>query len=355
MLRVGICDENTQDRKEIRTIITQTLFQQEKITCVEYAHVHMLEEEIEEEKVPFDVLILEMEYKKKNGLQLARRIREKNLDVDIIFVTNQTAYVYEGYHVQAIGYVIKKNMEKELAECLQRYIVQRGQTGILTVKSESVYRAVPIVEVQYIESNRRVLLLHTDTETIPFYGKLADVESQVVNYGFIRIHQSFLVKKTEIQKIDGTMAVLGDDCRLPISRKYYKLVQEQFKTKQGIRSSWENVDPTITRSLAGKMDDNGAIIGTKGELLGVIYRMKKGECLKVGRDASMCQITLEKPEVSREHCIIKRLDNCNYEIEDCSKNGVYLEGNLIGRGNRAEACAGNCVWICDASQEFRFG
>lgn len=47
--------------------------------------------------------------------------------------------------------------------------------------------------------------------------------------------------------------------------------------------------------------------------------MKDGESLTIGRDAEKCQIVLKKSNVSREHCIVRRLDDDTYEVEDCSK------------------------------------
>ena len=64
---------------------------------------------------------------------------------------------------------------------------------------------------------------------------------------------------------------------------------------------------------------------------------------------------LKKSNVSREHCIVRRLDDDTYEVEDCSKNGVYVEGAYLGKGNKVQAEAGNRVWLCDESQEFRLG
>lgn len=63
----------------------------------------------------------------------------------------------------------------------------------------------------------------------------------------------------------------------------------------------------------------------------------------------------EKSNVSREHCIVRRLDDDTYEVEDCSKNGVYVEGAYLGKGNKVQTETGNRVWLCDESQEFRLG
>lgn len=91
---------------------------------------------------------------------------------------------------------------------------------------------------------------------------------------------------------------------LPISRKYYKSLQTQFNTEQKMKVASTELETTVTCSLTKRMEDHGAIIGTKGELLGIIYRMKKGECLKLGRNAGSCQLTLKKSNISREPGVV---------------------------------------------------
>ncbi|MGN0389720.1 MAG: LytTR family transcriptional regulator DNA-binding domain-containing protein [Wujia sp.] len=354
MLRVGICDEITQDREQVRKIVLSTLFRYDEVTCVEYADAETLEQEIKNTHMTLDLLIMEIRYKDKNGLELATMIRDAKLDMDIIFVTNEKKYVYEGYRVQAQGYVLKEQLEQELPDCLERYIDNYINEGMITVKSDSVAKTISLASVQYVESDARMLILHTKAETIRFYGKLADVEKELRQYGFLRIHQSFLVKKSEIREVGGYEVLVGDT-RLPVSRRYYRDVQEMFKPMKQREKAIDIGDNTITKSLAMRMEDNGAIIGTKGELLGIIYRMKKGEQLRLGRDAGECQLVLKNPNVSRTHCIVTRLKNGNYEIEDCSKNGVYIEGSFIGKGCKKEGHAGERVWICDEAMEFRLG
>lgn len=354
MLRIGICDENSEKRSEIRALITKALFNTGEITLVEYADAGTLEQEIESKRLPFDLLLLDTKYKANDGLQLAKQIRCNHLDVDIIFVTDETKRVYEGYRVQAFDYVLKRKMKQELPICMQEYVAQLEQQDTIVVKSESVTRTVIIAAIRYIESRSRKVLIHTDQEEIAVYGKLADIEATVQPYGFIRIHQSFLVKKSAIEEIDGNTVIIGTK-KLPISRKYYKSLQTQFAAEQSMRLVSTEAEPTITCSLTKRMDDHGAIIGTKGELLGIIYRMKKGESLKLGRESGSCQIVLKRSNISREHCVVRRLSEDNYEVEDCSKNGVYVEGVYVGKGNKVQAEAGNRVWLCDESQEFRLG
>lgn len=355
MLRVAICDEDTKDREAVRKLTFTTLFSYEEISFVEYADAETLEQEIEQDTAIFDLLLMEVEYKTKQGLKLAEMIRAKKMDADILFVTNQTDAAYEGYRLQAFAYILKSKMEDMLPAALHRYMERLTGEHKLTVKTEDMTKVINISSILYVESDVRTLLLHTTNEVIRSHGKLKEIEPFLLPYGFIRIHQSYLVQKSAIRGIRNYELEIGE-MTLPISRRYYKELRQCFKPS-GIYKEWESEEAlTVTKSYALQMqEDNGAVIGTKGEMLGITYRMKKGECLKIGRDGASCQILLTNPNTSRVHCLVYRLADGSYRIEDCSKNGVYVEGELVGRGNKRVAASGQRVWICSETTEFRLG
>ena len=145
MLRIGICDENTKDRTVIRQIVTDTLFREEELSYIEYAEAETLEQEIQASTVPFDLLLMEMKYKNTSGLQLAKQIREKNLDVDLLFVTDESDHVYEGYHVQAQGYVLKGWYDSceirvgcaQYSDCHNPLYRKPRQSAVVTYKKRS--------------------------------------------------------------------------------------------------------------------------------------------------------------------------------------------------------------------------
>ena len=57
----------------------------------------------------FDLIVLDIIMNDINGIQLAKMIRSKDRDCFIIFITNSTEFLIEGYSVFATGYFIKKD------------------------------------------------------------------------------------------------------------------------------------------------------------------------------------------------------------------------------------------------------
>ncbi len=61
-----------------------------------------------------DLLFLDVEMPDLNGMETARRIREFNRELKIVFVTGYRDYVFDGYKVGALDYVMKPAETKRL-------------------------------------------------------------------------------------------------------------------------------------------------------------------------------------------------------------------------------------------------
>ncbi len=73
----------------------------------------------EAEKRVFDVAFLDIEMPDMNGIMLARKIKDIQPDINIIFVTGHSEYAVESYRVGASDYLMKPAGEEEIRHALQ--------------------------------------------------------------------------------------------------------------------------------------------------------------------------------------------------------------------------------------------
>ena len=92
-----------------------------------------------------------------------------------------------------------------------------------------INRTIPIASIEYLESRGRKIVLHLGCGEMTFYSKISDIEEKLVNNGFVRVHQSFMVRMADISKISRTSIKCGK-IEVPVSRRYYgelrKMVME---------------------------------------------------------------------------------------------------------------------------------
>ena len=97
MLRIGICDDSQHDRDLIRETVGKALFDYEEIEITIFTSGDKVIESIEQGQFDCELLLLDIMMEPVNGMQVAEYIRTNKVDVDIIFITRSTQYVYQGY------------------------------------------------------------------------------------------------------------------------------------------------------------------------------------------------------------------------------------------------------------------
>ncbi|MDE7285047.1 MAG: response regulator, partial [Lachnospiraceae bacterium] len=60
-----------------------------------------------EEEQDFDILLLDIEMEEMTGVELAKKVRQGNDAVQIVFITGYPDFIAEGYEVSALHYLMK--------------------------------------------------------------------------------------------------------------------------------------------------------------------------------------------------------------------------------------------------------
>ena len=148
-----------------------------------------------------------------NGLQAARRIRQMDESVGIIFLTNLTQYSLEGYKYQAANYMLKPlkyaRLKAEMDKFAERR--QKEENPSLIIANDTGKYKVPLKSIRYVETYNRNLMFHTEQKNIICYKRMKEIERELGVKDFARCHTSYMVnllyvkgvKKLEIELITG--------------------------------------------------------------------------------------------------------------------------------------------------------
>ena len=167
-------------------------------------------------------MFLDVEMPGLNGMETAERIQKFDKNMILVFVTGYTDYVFDGYRVGALDYVIKPAGKERLYEIMKRVREQL----FLQLKENFVFQNIDgtyrfsYEEILYFYSERRQVTVVTERGDFTFYGKLGEVESETGG-DFVRIHQRYLVNGKKVSHIGSTSLLIGEGdkvAELPISR-----------------------------------------------------------------------------------------------------------------------------------------
>ncbi|MCA1342923.1 LytR/AlgR family response regulator transcription factor [Lactiplantibacillus pentosus] len=147
-----------------------------------------------------------------NGIELASKIREHDMNSKIIFVTThvELAMTTFRYHLEVLDFILKDNPEEMQLRINQ--VLQLAEERInqdihispeyIRVKSGELERALRIKDILFIESSAtpHKLTVHLFNSQVSYYGTIKDAEDLAPN--FFRCHKSFVVNKDHIQSIN---------------------------------------------------------------------------------------------------------------------------------------------------------
>lgn len=219
MLRIGICDDSADARIALRAALERALDRRSgEASFFEFSSGEGLLRWMENHAGELELVFLDIEMGELDGMETARRLREADEGLGLVFVTGYTDYVFDGYSVGALGYLMKPPKQDQLDGVLNRAAEARLREGdqvFLCRSGETLYR-IPKKRILYFASDRRQVSCVSDARTYVFYGKLDDVERDVGD-GFIRVHQRYLVRTGAVDRLEGSQVFVGD-AAIPVSR-----------------------------------------------------------------------------------------------------------------------------------------
>jgi len=153
-----------------------------------------------------------------DGVSAARRLRQYDEDVLIIFITNMVQYAIDGYSVGALDFVLKPVNEEAVARELDKAMkrLERKTSPVICVRNNEGVFVVDTKDILYIETYDRHLLVHTGQEAIACSDTLQAMAEKLPDW-FFRCHSAYLVNIRQVERIVGSDLVVGG-ARIPLSK-----------------------------------------------------------------------------------------------------------------------------------------
>lgn len=240
-IKVLIVDDEHYSRDELKHLLSQF----ERVVVVGEADSGE-KAILQAVKMQPDVVFLDMDMPKMNGLEVANSLKELKSKPAVVFATAYPNFAAEAFRVEAVDYLLKPFDEDDIKDTVSRLerkllisdgeqIPDRQLRGKLAVEGDE--------EIIYIEPNE-ILYIYRDDKVTRIVGadkdydckvSLKELEQRLKEYSFFRIHKSYIVNLHYIKRLitwfNGAyqLELEGRTELLSVSRNYAKALREKLE------------------------------------------------------------------------------------------------------------------------------
>lgn len=236
MLEIAICDDETLETSNIEKMLEDLATKvATKINIDVFYDGSTLVDYINRGK-RYDLIYLDIEMEKQNGVDAARIIRKLDRNVLIIYVTSHESFAKEVFEVSAFRFITKP-IDLQIFE---RYFIDAkkeilGNPKYFQYQYNKVSYRVPVSDIMYFQSDKRVTYIVRKTGSEKCYEKLNNIEKRLLESDifFYRTHQSFLINPKFVSVYSYDSMELLDGTTLTVSENRRKKVNELFCALKG--------------------------------------------------------------------------------------------------------------------------
>ena len=168
-------------------------------------------EALEKQTCHEDIYFLDIDLPHLNGMDLAKKIREKDEDVIIIFCSNLAQFALKGYEVSAFDYIVKPFAYNNIEHRLERAInadTNREKEKIVIKIAPSENVIIECDSIMYIEKERNYLVFHTTKQDYWMRGSLQEYEKILPKGLFSYSTKGVYINLAFVEKTTGNTVVL---------------------------------------------------------------------------------------------------------------------------------------------------
>ncbi len=219
-MRMAVCDDSAADRGYIMDLARRWAEERgHRAELEEFASAEQFLFEAEGQS-GFDILLLDIEMGKVDGVTLARRLRREDERVQIVFVTGYSEYIEEGYEVAALHYLMKPVREDKFFAVLDRAAERlKRAERVLTLDLGGETVRLPLHQIRYVDVRLNYATVHA-REDYTVKRSLGEIAA-ALDERFYRVGRSAIVNLTEISRVTKTDIYLNDGSVIPLPRGAY--------------------------------------------------------------------------------------------------------------------------------------
>jgi len=186
-----------------------------------------------------DLMFLDIQMPELTGIEFLKSLTNPPL---VIFTTAYRNYAIEAFDLDVLDYLLKPISFDRFLKALNKFYSRRqeikttpknlnvdkapDQDHIFIKKNKTMVK-IHFNEINYIESLKDYVRIHTPAETHFVKYQISQLEQELPEDMFIRVHKSFIVPIGKVSTVSPRAIGIGDE-KIPIGRNFKELVLKKL-------------------------------------------------------------------------------------------------------------------------------
>ena len=219
--RIAIVEDNAADAEFVESILNEWAARRQVALLPErFDSAESFLFRYSEDKA-WDILLLDIEMGAMDGVTMAKRVRQCNEAVQIVFITGYSDYIAAGFEVAALHYLMKPVAREKLLTVLDRALEKRKlEARFLNLENAGEMVRIPFYEIRYLDVHQNYVTVHAKAD-YTVKRSLGDFE-QELDDRFCRVGRAMILNLKFIQRVTKTEVRLSDGTVLPLPRGAYE-------------------------------------------------------------------------------------------------------------------------------------
>lgn len=234
MLRVAVVDDDERDAGRVEELLGRYFEgDTERFLLTRLADGEDL---LRDYKSSYDLVFLDIEMERMDGLTCARRLRRIDREVQLVFTTNMAQYAASGYDVGALGYIVKPLRYYSFALAMRRAeeVLESRRGVVLWLSKGDEKVAVASRDVRYVEVRKHEITFHVRDDAYTSWGTLKTFAELLEPAHFVACNRYYLVNLEHVKGLREGSIVLDTGVELEVSRRLKRPLMQSLTDYYGM-------------------------------------------------------------------------------------------------------------------------
>ncbi len=232
MLLIAVVDDDPKDAALLKEYVEKYCKMKDQPVMIHVFHDGL---DLVRSTENHDIVFLDIQMGKLDGLETARFIRKINKETILIFVTNMAQFAIKGYEVDALDFILKPPSMSSIVYVMDKAMKRLDGSGTkaqFSLKTPDGTISLSANDITYVEVFDHNLVYHTTRGDYTVRGRLSDVSEKLTPDRFVMCNRSFIVNLRHVSNVTSDYLLIGDT-RVSVSKSHRKELMKRFSSFLG--------------------------------------------------------------------------------------------------------------------------